>query len=79
MSNTCVAADGKTPVINVGPGQPLMVRAVDFNAVVGQRDLLLERLQRLTNYLDLSANCNTDKAVAASANKLIAEIKESTT
>lgn len=40
------AADGKTEIFN-GPGLPLLVRAVDFNRMVAQRDELLEALQRL--------------------------------
>lgn len=40
----CTAADGMTQVFGFGVGTPLMVRAVDFNAMVAQRDLLLEAL-----------------------------------
>lgn len=39
----CCAADGKTPVFNQA-GLPLLVRAVDFNSMVAQRDGLLEAL-----------------------------------
>lgn len=40
------AADGETALFNVGRSHPLMVRCVDFNAAIGQRDAELYDLRK---------------------------------
>jgi hypothetical protein len=47
LKNTSYAADGKTALWVLGIGFPIMVRALDFNELYGQRNQLLEFLKEM--------------------------------
>lgn len=49
MNNKCTAADGKTQLYTV-PGQPIFVRAIDFNDVLHENARQRSALEKLISY-----------------------------